>query len=285
MSVARPAADGRVGWLEHTVAGIAASIEQAVFTEEHARAAGWLQRVDPRAKLGMFLAVALAASLSGSLAALIALYAATLLAARASRVPFDFFVRRVWVGIPFFAGLVILPSIFFSAGPRLFDLALGPLHIAPSIPGLAGAVIFVMRVAVSVSLATLLVITTPWADVLKSLQALRVPHVFILLLSMTYRYIFLFLRATNGLFEARKSRMVGRTSGAEQRGWISGSMMSLLNRSFKMSNDVYAAMLARGFTGRVRGYNTYHMRASDWLALLIALAVAAGGLLIGRVIG
>jgi cobalt/nickel transport system permease protein len=285
MSVARPAADGRVGWLEHTVAGIAASIEQAVFTEEHARAAGWLQRVDPRAKLGMFLAVALAASLSGSLAALVALYAATLLAARASRVPFDFFVRRVWVGIPFFAGLVILPSIFFSAGPRLFDVALGPLHIAPSIPGLAGAVIFVMRVAVSVSLATLLVITTPWADVLKSLQALRVPHVFILLLSMTYRYIFLFLRATNGLFEARKSRMVGRTSGAEQRGWISGSMMSLLNRSFKMSNDVYAAMLARGFTGRVRGYNTYRMRAGDWLALLIALAVAAGGLLIGRYIG
>ena len=285
MSVARPAADGRVGWLENTVAGIAASIEQAVFTEEHARADGWLQRVDPRAKLGMFLCVALAASLSGSLAALVALYAATLVAARASRVPFDFFVRRVWAGIPFFAGLVILPSIFLSAGPRLFDIPLGPLHLAPSIPGLVGAVIFVMRVAVSVSLAVLLVITTPWADVLKSLQALRVPHVFILLLSMTYRYIFLFLRATNGLFEARKSRMVGRTSGAEQRGWISGSMMSLLNRSFKMSNDVYAAMLARGFTGRVQSYNTYHMRAGDWLAVLAALAIAAAGLLIGRYIG
>ena len=56
--------------------------------------------------------------------------------------------------------------------------------------------------------AILLVLTTPWADVLKSLQALRVPaQVFVLLLSMTYRYIFLFFRTTNGLFEARKSRM------------------------------------------------------------------------------
>src|SRR5689334_21175222 len=148
---------GRLNWLEHTIAGIAGSIEQAVFTEEHARRAGWLQARDPRAKLGMFAATVLAASLSNSLLALAGLYLLILLAARASRVPFDFFVRRVWVGIPLFAGLVILPSIFLSPGPRLFDVALGPLHLAPSLPGLAGAVIFVARVGVSVSLAILLV--------------------------------------------------------------------------------------------------------------------------------
>jgi cobalt/nickel transport system permease protein len=64
-------------------------------------------------------------------------------------------------------------------------------------------VVFVARVGVSVSLAVLLVIVTPWSDLLKSLQALRVPQVFILLLSMTYRYIFLFLHSANGMFEAR----------------------------------------------------------------------------------
>ena len=54
-------------------------------------------------------------------------------------------------------------------------------------------------------------LTTPWADLLKSLQALRVPQVFVLVLSMTYRYIFLFLHTVNGMFEARKSRVVART--------------------------------------------------------------------------
>jgi cobalt/nickel transport system permease protein len=230
----------------------------------------------------MFVALVLAAGLSNALPVLIGLYLVILLAARASRVPFDFFVRRVWLGIPFFAGVVILPSIFFAPGPRLFDLALGPLHLAPSIPGLTGAVVFVARVGVSVSLAVLLVLTTPWADVLKSLQALRVPQVFILLLSMTYRYIFLFFRTANGMFEARKSRVVGRTSGNEQRGWITGSMMSLLNRSFKMSNDVYAAMMARGFTGAIRSYTTYRMQTADWVALAGAVALAAVGLLAGR---
>ena len=31
-------------------------------------------------------------------------------------------------------------------------------------------------------------------------------------------------------------------------------MGALMSRSFKMSNDVYAAMLARGFTGEMRTY-------------------------------
>lgn len=273
----------RVGWLEQTVSGITGSVERAVFTEEHARSRGWLQAVDPRAKLGMFLALVLAAGLSASLAVLVALYLVVLAAARASRVPLDFFVRRVWLGIPLFAGIVVLPAIFFVPGPRLLELGLGPVTIAPSIPGLQGAVLFVARVGVSVSLAVLLVMTTPWADLLKSLEALRVPRLFILVLAMAYRYLFLFLRLANGMFEARKSRVVGRTSGGEQRRWISGSMGNLLNRSFKMSNDVYAAMVARGFGGEMRTLSEFRMRTPDWSALAGAVAVALVAVAVGVV--
>ncbi len=262
------------GWIEQTLAGVAGTIERSVFTEEHARRSGWLQRVDPRAKLLMFVLTVLAASLSSSFVALIVLYLVLLVVARASKLPFDFFVRRVWVGIPFFAGLVMLPSIFFASGPRLFEVVLGPLHLGPSWASIWGALVFVMRVGDAVSLAVLLILTTPWADLLKSLQALRVPQVFILLLSMTYRYIFLFLHTVNGLFEARKSRTVGRTTGQEQRRWISASMMTLMNRSFQMSSDVYAAMCARGFRGTIRTYSAYHMTRADWLALLGAFALA-----------
>ena len=266
--------EGHIGWLERTLAGITGSIERAVFTEEHARSRGWLQAIDPRAKLGMFLVVVLAASLSGSIVVEVGLYAVVLAAAAASRVPFDFFVKRVWLGIPLFAGIVVIPAIFFVPGIRLFDLPLGPVHIAPSIPGLIGAVLFIARVGVSVSLAVLLVLTTPWADLLKSLQAIRVPQLFVLILAMAYRYIFLFLHLASGMFEARKSRVVARTSGGEQRRWISGTMGNLLNRSVKMSNDVYAAMAARGFTGSIRSFNAYRMRPADWISLAGAAMVA-----------
>jgi len=273
---------GHIGWLEHSIAGIAGSIERAVFTEELARQPGWLQRIDPRAKVAMFVIAVIAASASTSLAVLLALYLIILGVARASRLPFDFFVKRVWLGVPLFAGVVILPSIFFGPGARLFDVGLGPIHLGVSAPGVWSAVVFVARVGVSVSLAVLLVLTTPWADVLKSLHALKVPHVFVLVLSMTYRYIFLFLHTLNGMFEARKSRVVARLGGGEDRRWITRSMGALMSRSFKMSNDVYAAMLARGFTGEIRTYSTYRMQAADWLALTGTLVVAALSLPMGR---
>ncbi len=273
---------GHLSWLEKTIGGIAGSIERAVFTEEHARRAGWLQRVDPRAKLGMFLAVILAASLARSLVILVVLYGLLLMVAWASQLPFGFFVRRVWMGIPFFAGVVILPSIFFVPGPHLFLLPLGAVQFGPTLPGLVGAVVFVVRVGVCVSLAVLLVLTTPWADVLKSLRAVGVPQIFVLLLSMTYRYIFLFLHTANGMFEARKSRTVGRSSGSEQRRWISGSMGNLLNRSFQMSQEVYAAMAARGFTGEIRPYHAYRMRSLDWIALLCSVLLAVATVIAGR---
>ena len=231
--------EGHVGWLEHTIGGITTSIEHAVFTERHARSEGFLQSLDPRAKLTMFLAIILAASLTGSIAVLVALYAIVLAVAR---------VQPPAVGVLRQARLARHPALrgdrdhsgecFIVPGPRLFDVALGPVHVAPSIPGIIGAGIFLMRVGVSVSLAVLLVMTTPWADILKSLRALRVPQVFVLILSMTYRYVFLFLHTVNGMLLARKSRMVAATSGREQRRWIGGAMGAMVGRSFKMSNDI-----------------------------------------------
>jgi energy-coupling factor transporter transmembrane protein EcfT len=77
---------------------------------------------------------------------------------------------------------------------------------------------------------------------------------------------------------------VGRTSGGEQRRWITGTMGNLMSRAFKMSNDVYGAMLARGFTGEVRVYSTYRMRAADWLALGATAAFGVVAVLVSRVV-
>lgn len=269
------------GFVEKTLAGITGSIEQAIFSEENARKLGFLQRIDPRAKLLAFVALIVAVGLSRDWRILLALYSLALVAAAFSKIEMGAFVRRVWLGMGLFSGVVILPSIFFVGEDALLHIPLGFFDLHVYREGLAAAGVFVLRVCASISLAILLILTTKWADILKSLRVLRVPNVFVLVLAMTYRYIFLVLHMANGMFLARKSRTIARTSGKEQRWWIVSTVGVLMSRSFRMSEDVYQAMLARGFNGEIRTIDDYVMHPIDWLVLAASLAVTAGALYAG----
>ena len=259
--VARKAKRSKPGFVEKTLAGISGGIEQAIFSEENARKPGFLQRRDPRAKLLAFIALIVGVGISRDWFVLAVLYAVVLVAAALSAIDMGLFVKRVWLGMGLFSAIVILPSIFFIGSDALVQIPLGPFDLSIYREGLAAAGIFVLRVCTCVSLAILLILTTKWADVLKSLRVLHVPNVFVLVLAMTYRYIFLVLHTANGMFLARKSRIVARTSGKEQRWWIVSSLGVLMSRSFRMSEDVYQAMLARGFKNEMYTLDDYRMRS------------------------
>ncbi len=176
---------------------------------------------------------------------LLGLYAIVLAAAAFSAIDMGLFLKRVWFGHPAVQRHhhhpVDLPRSAASTRSSAFRLAsstCGRRRKGCSRPASSCS-----RVGVSVSVAILLILTTRWADILKSLHVLRVPSVFILVLAMTYRYIFLFLHTANGMFLARKSRMVARTTGGEQRWWIVSTIGVLMSRSFRMSEEVYQAML------------------------------------------
>ncbi len=279
----KPPKPAKPGFVEKTLAGITAGIEQAIFSEENARKDGLLQRRDPRFKLLCFIALIIATAISRHWETLVGLYGLTLLSAYLSQIDMVFFIKRVWLGIPVFSGIVVLPSIFFVGHHDLFSFPIGITTVHVHSDGLRAAAIFVLRVGASVSLAILLILTTRWADILKSLRVLRVPTVFVIVLSMTYRYIFLLLHTANGMFLARKSRMVAHTSGKEERWWIVSAIGVLMQRSFRMSEDVYQAMLARGFQNEIRTLTDYRLRAADWLMLAVSLAAAGIAIYAGQV--
>ena len=269
------------GFVEKTLADITGSIERAVFSEENARKKGFLQRRDPRAKLLAFVVLIIAAGLSREWPVLVGLYGLVLVVAAISSVDLGLFIKRVWLGMGLFSGIVILPSIFFIGHRELLHIPLGFSSLTVHGDALVAAAIFVLRVCASVSLAILLILTTKWADVLKSLRVMRVPNALVLILAMTYRYIFLVLHTANSMFLARKSRIIAKTSGREQRWWIVSSIGVLMSRSLRMSEDVYQAMLARGFQGEMQTIDDYRMRPADWLLLsasvLLAAAIGATG--------
>ncbi len=270
----------RRGFIERSIADITATLEEAIFSEELAGKDGLLQNLDPRVKVITFLALLLAVSLSKGLLIIMALYFLTLLLAWRSRIPLGFFIKRVWLFMPFFTGLVALPALLnvFTPGDPIVTLwQTERFHLAVTVQGLRAATFLVLRVGVSISLALLSVLTTPWATLLKALRILHIPQAFILILGMAYRYAFLLLHTANSMFLARRSRTVGRMSGGENRRWIAASTSTLLAKSYHLSQGVYLAMLSRGFQGEAQVLGTFRLKPSDWLwgATLLVVALLA----------
>jgi cobalt/nickel transport system permease protein len=269
----------RSSFVERTLLDINHALEQSVFAERIARGAGLLQELDPRLKILSAVLLLLAVSLSHSLLVILILYFLALVLAFFSKIPLGFFIKRVWLLIPFFTGVVALPALFITPGPVLAHL---PLGLVITQTGFTTALFLLLRVGTSVSVAVLLMLTTPWNSVLKALGVLRVPAIIILILGMTYRYIHLLLHLTNDMFLSRKSRLLRRMNGPEERRMIAATSGTLLNKSLQVSSEVYLAMQSRGFRNYPRTLDTFKMRRIDWLAGALVVITAAAAIWMGR---
>ena len=107
--------------------------------------------------------------------------------------------------------------------------------------------------------------------------------VFLLILGMTYRYIFLLLHTANSMFLARQSRTLGTFSGKENRRWLGQALGTTIAKSHQMSEDVYLAMLSRGYRDEGLALSSLAFRRRDFLWVLFALAVASALLWSNRV--
>jgi cobalt/nickel transport system permease protein len=114
----------RSGFIERTLIDVNNTLEQTVFAEKIARKKGFLQALDPRLKIISLLMLLLAVSLSHRLEVVAILYFFALLLAVLSSIPLGFFIKRVWILIPFFTGIVALPALFITPGPVLVHLPL-----------------------------------------------------------------------------------------------------------------------------------------------------------------
>jgi cobalt ECF transporter T component CbiQ len=270
---------GRSSLVERTLVDINATLEQSLFAEQTARHPGLLQELDPRLKILSALLVLLAVGLSRNLLVILVLYFLALALALFSKVPLAFFVKRVWLFIPFFTGVVALPALFITPGSVLVHL---PLGLVITKTGLTTALFLLLRVGTSVSVAVLLILTTPWNSVLKSLGVLCLPPVIILILGMTYRYIHLLLHLTNDMFLSRKSRLLRRMNGPEERRLIAATSGTLLNKSLQVSSEVYLAMQSRGFRNYPRTMDTFKMRTIDWLSGTVVVITVAAAIWLGK---
>ena len=278
---------GKKGFIGHTIGGILGFFEEAFISEGFSRRKGFLQSLDPRVKLLSIMTAIFATSLIKDLKLLVLIYIFTLLLAYLSKINVLFFIKRVWLFIPIFAGIIIIPMIFniFFPGDPLIRLAylgttanVGSLTLPESVyitrQGVYAASIFTMRVATCVSAVVLLFLTTPQQILYKSLRTVGVPKIYVFTLEMTKRYIFLLMDLVREMHFAKKARTIKAGGIFDEQKWVGGRIGYTLIRSMDISEKVHMAMISRGFNGDVKVMQEFRMHKRDYIAGATAISLS-----------
>ena len=271
-------------FIQKTLQDIIQFLQDSVFSEGVAAQPGFLQSLDPRVKVAALFTLLLSLNLIRHLALLWGFYLVLLVAASFSGLSVRFILKKVWLVVPLFTGIMAIPALFNWVRPGdalwvLWDfghpLNLGLVHLPSTLAmtrqGLKGDILLISRVGISVSLAMVLTLTTRWHDLLRALRSFFLPKVFVTALEMTYRYLFVLVTAVEEMFLARKARDAGFSTTKEQRRFIASSMAGLFGKSHQMSEEIYFSMLARGYTGEIRSVERFHLRLFDLFASGIVL--------------
>jgi cobalt ECF transporter T component CbiQ len=186
-----------------------------------------------------------------NLSLLLALYTFCLVLVLLSRIGLGYFWKRTLLFVPLFSLFIALPAIFsvFTPGSALLAFKLGGWEIAITQPGVWGAALFVVRVTTTVSFAVLLSLTTRHFSLLKTLRFFRIPQIYVMTLGMCYRYIFLFIETVENTYLAIKSRVGGRLHYRKGQHVVAWNIGALWLKSTQLSEEVYKAMVARGYNG------------------------------------
>jgi cobalt/nickel transport system permease protein len=243
-------------------------------------------RADARLKVLLVVALILGIALlpAGAFGAYVVVWLVLVAASAFAQLgPFRL-VRGSWVVLPFV--LVAVPLLFTRPGDPILSLGLGPFELTITDAGLEATLSIMAKSWLSVQAALLLAYTTAFADLIDALRALRVPSLIVSIISFMYRYLAVLTDEAGRMSRARQARSAqppqGRGGGSlTWRARVTGAMVgSLFIRAYERSERIYAAMLARGFSGQVRGQELARpdQRSLTWfgLALVAILLLVVG---------
>lgn len=248
---------------------------------------GLLQGIDPRVKLLFLIGCVVLISLKrgplgqGLLAGLLlsmAILSRVSLLALYGRVLALGFVFGFLVTMPsslniVTPGEVVLPLLTPSDDGRiLWFPASGGIGLTRE--GLSGVATVTSRVLNSITATFLVLYTTPFAGVVRGLKLFRVPDAMLMVILLTYKYLFVLVRMVEEMHLARKARLTGDASPWETRRWAAGRMAMLFRRTQLRCDEIHKGMVARGFSGTVEVSGFPRLTMRDWLALSIFTLVA-----------
>jgi cobalt/nickel transport system permease protein len=182
-----------------------------------------------------------------------------------SRVPLEVMWRRLKRALPF----LVFSFVYFG----LFGggVILHGFGIPLSMSGLHKAVIYSLRLIVTLQVLTLLFFRLPHNEFFQALLKLRLPGIFVELILFTLRFMNVFRSEAVQMLSALKSR--GFSAGSFYR--LSRYLVlarllgNLLLRALRRSERIYMGMMSRNYRGIPLEQELSPLRAVDWCVMLL----------------
>lgn len=229
---------------------------------------GW----EPRTKLVGLLVIIFAFSTIQDWRLLLPMYLITAALFLLSKLPVHFLGSRLKLPGVFIAFLVILLP-FISGSTELFRV--GPIALRQE--GLFNAWIIASRFICIIAVTLVLFGTAPFLTSIKALRGLGLPDILADMILLTYRYLFEMADTLQAMRTAIRLRgFDGGKFSMDNLKTLSSLIGSLLVRSYEQAEQVYNAMILRGYgSGRMTA-DGFRTTAVDIGLTVIAIGLAVG---------
>lgn len=242
-----------------------------------------IHRLDARAKVLVVLVFIVTVVSFGryALSAMVPFFLFPVAVVVLADLPAGFIARKVALVIPFAAAIGIFNPLF----DQEIHLYLGPFAVSG---GWLSCASIVLRAALTVTAAVILVAVTGFTAVCEALERLGMPHPLAVQLLFMHRYLFVLADAAARASRARELRASGtRGMGIGPFASMAGH---LLLKSWERAERIHMAMLARGFQGafhlqRSSGFGLHELSfLVSWTALFMILRFTNIPLSIGHAV-
>ncbi|WP_066638324.1 cobalt ECF transporter T component CbiQ [Desulfolucanica intricata] len=245
------------------------SIDQYAYTNE-------LRSYHPGEKFAftiLTMVICLAASsIATSLAVLLLMSAAVIWRAG---IPCRVYVK--YMSVPLFFLLVGVATIAVVVSKEsyasLFGFTIGGFKVGVTSQSIRAAVSTLSKSLGAVSCLYFLSLTTPMTDVIYIFRKMKVPALFIELMTLIYRFIFVLMETAEKIYTAQSSRL-GYSSVKISFCSLGKLASNLFMKSFYRSQLLFQALSARCYTGGLNVVEPQYVFSYTNLLLIVVLELA-----------
>jgi cobalt ECF transporter T component CbiQ len=270
----------RLSFVDFTLGAISRFVKTGFIQLDMSSKTGLMQSFNPQVKAFFLLTMIILISLLHSEVMQLWVTLLIVILYVLSNVSICFVYKRLLLTSFVFGFLVVAPAMvnLFSKGEIIYSFIHFqseykwwiyhlPKDIGITKEGVLFVVRFFLRVFNSVSVVFLILYTTSFNDIVKSFKVLHVPDMFLMVVLLTWKFLFVLTQTLEESYLAIKSRWWNHVSGGQARQIVAGRVSYIFRRAWTKYDEMYNAMISRGYTGKVRVNDPKKWRARDYVFL------------------